>query len=119
VPPSLEITALNILNASFIAPTLIGGNTQVGANENMLKGIARLLVVPELEFTGASTVFFGTTALTTGGPDPAKTWYLFDTKIPIRSHVFQQRESPVFVPRVAMTDPIVFDQHKFLSVSHA
>jgi phage major head subunit gpT-like protein len=119
VPPSLEITALNILNASFIAPQTIGGNTQVGANENMLKGVARLLVVPELESTAASSVFAGTTALTTGGPDPAKTWYLFDTSKPIRSHFFQQRDAPVFVPRTNLADPAVFDEHKFLFGSYA
>jgi phage major head subunit gpT-like protein len=112
VPPSLEITALNILNAAFIAPQLIGGNTQVGANENVLKGVSRLLVVPELETTIAG--IDGTPGLGSGDPDPAKTWFIFDTRKPIKSHMFQQRQAPVFVPRVDPTDPVVFNEHQFV-----
>jgi len=112
VPPSLEITALNILNAAFIAPQTIGGNTQVGANENVLKGVSRLLVVPELESLAPG--IDGTPAPGSGDPDPAKSWYVFDTRKPIKSHMFQQRQAPVFVPRVDPTDPVVFNEHQFV-----
>jgi phage major head subunit gpT-like protein len=95
VPPQLKLTAMNLLNGTFIAPQLVGGNTQVGANANVLQGWAELLVVPELAV------------------DPT-TWYLFDTSKAIKPMFFQQRQAPILVPRVDPTDPEVFDKHQFV-----
>lgn len=101
VPPALEVAARLILNSTFIATNPLGGNTIVGSNENPLRGMADLLVVPEL----------ASTALNSDGDD---TWYLFDTSKPIKPLLFQQRQAPLFVPRVDPADPKVFDEHVFV-----
>jgi phage major head subunit gpT-like protein len=95
VPPQLKLTAMNLLNATFIAPQNVGGNTQVGANQNVLQGWADLLVVPEFA-------------------DDPTTWYLLDTTKAIKPFLFQQRQAPVLIPRVDPTDPKVFDEHMFV-----
>jgi phage major head subunit gpT-like protein len=95
VPPSLEETALNILNADFIAPTLVGGNTQVGSNQNILKGSAKLLVIDELE------------------NDPTA-WYLLDDTGLIKPFVVQIRQASNFVYLNNPTDPNVFWAKQFI-----
>lgn len=112
--PSLEITLLNILNAAFIAPQTIGGNTQVGASDNVLKGVAKPLIVPELESLIPDIFGEDVDGLASGDPDPAKTWFIFDTRKPIKPLVFQERQAPVFIPRVDPTDPEVFDRRQFV-----
>lgn len=110
--PSLEIAILNVLNATFIAPQLIGGNTQVGANDNVLRGIAKPVIWEQLESTAAG--IDGTEGLGSGDPDPAKTWYLADCGKAIKPFIFQQFQAPVFIPRQNPQDPSVFDRAKFV-----
>ncbi len=42
------------------------------------------------------------------------TWYMLDTNRGFRPFIHQTREATRMVPRVAETDPAVFDQHTFL-----
>jgi len=95
VPPQLEYTARNLLHGDFIAPQTVGGNTQVGANTNVLKGSAELLVIPELA-------------------GDAKSWYLLCTKRAVKPFIWQMRKAPVLTPRVSPTDPNVFDLHQYV-----
>lgn len=94
IPPELEYAAENILKAAFSAPQTVNGATQVGANENVLKGKCEILVVPELT--------------------NAKAWYLLCTKRPIMPFVFQQRYAPDMVPLVNATDPNVVNQDEYV-----
>lgn len=96
IPPQLELTARNILNAAFIAPANVGGNTQVGANDNVLKGYMDLLVIDELGVTDATS------------------WYVIDPTKPMKPFIWQLRKAPVLTPRVAPNDPSVFDLDQFL-----
>jgi phage major head subunit gpT-like protein len=90
VPPQLEQTARQLLNASVVIDG--GGNAGVS---NVWQNSADLLVVPE--FANQPTV-----------------WYLFDTTRAIKPFVWQERKSPEFVSRQSATDPSVFDTKKFL-----
>lgn len=96
VPPSLEYTARTLMNATFIAPQTVGGITQVGPNENVLKGMCDVLVIPELEAISSTS------------------WYLLCTKKPIKPFIFQQRTAPLFVYKGAPTDDDVFYKHRFV-----
>ena len=98
VPPQLEAAGKMILTADFYAPqtaAAVGLGTMVGSSQNILKGSAELLVVPEL------------------AADPT-TWYLLDTSRAIKPFVFQQRQAVNFVIRTQEQDPIVFDEHRYL-----
>jgi phage major head subunit gpT-like protein len=97
VPPSLEEAALNILNSDFIAPSLFGGQTQVGANDNknILKGSASLLVIDELENEPTS-------------------WYLLDNTDMIKPFVVQIRQAANFVYLNNPTDANVFWKKEFI-----
>ncbi len=95
VPPQLQYIARNILNASFIAPQTVGGNTQVGANDNVLKGAVDLLVVPELA-------------------SDAKSWFLLSTKRAVKPFIWQLRKAPQLIPLTSPTDPNSFALHQFL-----
>lgn len=90
VPPQLEEAARQILNADMI-PNAAGTAPQT----NTLKGSAELLVIPELAVA-------------------ATTWYLLDTRMPIKPFGWQLREAPQMVARVSPTDPAVFDRHVFV-----
>lgn len=89
VPPQLKRTALEILNASLVANA--AGTAGV---ENVLKGWADVLVIPEL--ANAPT-----------------RWYLLDVSKPIRPLLYQNRRADQFVSRDNPQDPKVFDQKKF------
>jgi phage major head subunit gpT-like protein len=96
VPPQLQYEAKTILHADYFASPTIGGMTgQVGAAQNVLKGSAELLIVPELA-------------------NQATTWYLFDTTKPIKPLIFQQRQAPQFVYRNQPTDDNVFWNKEFI-----
>lgn len=87
VPPALEVAARQILNTTWFTPAnSVGQVGTSGPSENVLYGMAKLLVVPEL-----AGVFSGDTA-----------WFLLDTSKPIKPFVFQLRKAPQFVMR---TDP--------------
>jgi phage major head subunit gpT-like protein len=95
VPPQLEVTARLIVEVGSVAPGTLGGNTQVGANDNPLKGTAQVLVIPELSV------------------DPA-IWYLVDSSKGFKPFIFAQRQVPSFI---SITDPAsenVSKRKKFL-----
>lgn len=84
VPPQLEGVAREILNNQFI-PNSAGTAT----TENVWRGAAKLLVIPELMAD-------------------ATTWYLFDTRNVIKPFMFQLRQAPNFVFRNKPTDDSMF-----------
>jgi phage major head subunit gpT-like protein len=89
IPPQLKKTALEILNATLVANA--GGTAGV---ENVLKGWADVLVIPEL--ANAPT-----------------RWYLADVSKPMKPIVYQNRRADQFVSRDNAQDPKVFDQKKY------
>lgn len=89
VPPQLKKAALEIMNATLVANT--AGTAGV---ENVLKGWADVLVIPEL------------------ANDPTR-WYLADVSKPMKPFVYQNRRPDQFVSRDNPQDPKVFDQKKF------
>jgi len=95
VSPALEEAARNILNADFIAPALFGGQTQVGANTNTLKGSAEVLVVEEFN------------------QDPTA-WYLLDTRLPVKPFLLQMRQPVRMIPKISPTDDNVFWLKEFI-----
>lgn len=95
VSPANEGIGKQIIEASFVAPQTVNGVTQVGSNENIYKGSAKLIVIPELQ------------------SDPGG-WYLADLSRPIRPFVFQQRKAPVFVYQTDPSSPEVFRTNKFV-----
>lgn len=84
VPPALESTARQLMNAEIIAPAAaFGQNAAGGPQSNVLKGAADVLVIPELA-------------------DAPTAWYLLDVTKPIKPFVFQNRKAPT---TLALTDP--------------
>lgn len=98
VAPQLKKAALQIMQSSTYAVpvTNIAGSENIGsaAIDNVLKGWAEVVVLPEL------------------ANDPT-TWYLADTTKPIKPLINQVRRAPSFVSRVNPDDPKVFDSKKF------
>ena len=84
-----------ILHADFIAPQNFAGAPQVGTNQNILKGTADLLVIPELA----------------GRP---KDWYLLDTSRAVKPFIFQLRQAPQFVQFNDPKAESVFRRRKFV-----
>lgn len=100
VPPVSEATARQLLNTTFIAPTVaLGQNAANVIQENPLKGTADLLVVPDM--AGLSPI-----AGFSGVP-----WMLLDVTKPIKPFLFQLREAPKFVFNVRPDSPSVFSRH--------
>lgn len=105
-PSQIDIVARVILQASFFSPASLGGlpsgglTGQVGNHENMLKGTADWLMVPEL----------GTTSATNAN----QIWYLMDTTRPIKPFIHQNRQGVNWVQRIREDDPAVFDLHRYL-----
>jgi phage major head subunit gpT-like protein len=95
VPPQLEVTARLICEASSVSPQTIGAITQAGANDNVLKGTAKVLVIPELA-------------------NEATTWYLLDCSKAIKPFVFQQRQAPQTIQLRSPSDYNVFNRKKFI-----
>lgn len=93
VPPQLKKVALEIMNGTTIAQ-VFGSNTAAAAPDNVLKGWADVLVIPEL------------------ANDPTR-WYLADVSKAIKPLIVQNRRPDQFVSRDNMQDPKVFDQAKF------
>ena len=84
VPPQLEYTAKTIVNADVI-PNAAGNASQT----NVLRGTARVLVVPE--FANEPTV-----------------WYLMDTRRPMKPFIWQQRRALSITSKTAPTEDAVF-----------
>lgn len=95
-PPSLEQTARHILESPLIAPATFGNETsQVGNVNNLYKGSAQGLMIPDFEAESGN-------------------WYLMDTTKPIKPFLWVLRESFSFAQRVSPTDPVVFDRNEYL-----
>ena len=97
VPPQLEAVGKQILETTSWAPgtfEFTGTQTQVGANENIWRGTAKLLVIEELA-------------------NQPKVWYLIDDTRSIRPFVVQNRMAPEFVYLVNPNDPNVFFQNEY------
>lgn len=91
VPPQLKYVALSLMNSTTYA---IPGGTNTATIDNVLRGWADVLVVPELA-------------------NAATTWYLADTSKAIKPFVFQERDAPEFVVRQNPDDPKVFSDDVF------
>ncbi len=93
VPPLLEATAKQILEADYIAQA-VGGNV-AQMQTNVLKGSARIVVNPYLTSDTA--------------------WYLFCTKRAIKPLIWQLRDAPQFVYKNNPTDDNAFyrDEYDF------
>lgn len=74
VPPTLKFTALRIVKAVNAGYLMNASST--AADDNILRGTAEVLVIPELE------------------TDSSSTWYLADTSKPVKPFIFQQRRMP-------------------------
>lgn len=94
VPPQLEVIGRLITEGDSVAPTTFGANTMVGANTNVLKGTAKILVIPELA-------------------NQATTWYLMDTTKGFKPFVFQERQAPQIITLRDATNENVFKRKKF------
>ena len=115
VPPALQYQAMNILNAAFIAPQTIGTVTQVGTNENVLKGMLNLIVLPELA-AGMSFPTFdqatGEKIVSAGGSDTK--WYVAALGHAVKPVTWQMRQAPIVVNRTDPRDPAVFDRASYV-----
>ncbi len=92
VPPSLEETAMQILNSDYLPKLADGasvGNGDVGMAQNVWKGSADVVVIDELEAESTA-------------------WYLIDNTKGIMPILFQLREAPVFTALTNPTDHNVF-----------
>lgn len=98
VPPALERTAREIVQAGVIPMTAGGGTTVAGSN--VLVGTARVLVVPELSSAA-------------GGSDT--TWYMADLSSSFdRPFIFQTRDPLEVVAKFAASDDAVFERNELL-----
>lgn len=96
IPPLLEVAARQILQSTFIAPAVaVGQNAASTVQSNVLTGMADILVHPYL--SGQDT-----------------TWYLMDTRFPIRPFIWQLREPIHFDYKNSPTDDNVFKRREFL-----
>lgn len=96
VPPALELTARQILEADSLVFT--AGD---GATTNVYKGRATVMVEPRLA------------AGFTGGSDSA--WYLVDATSPEdRAVIFQEREAVEIVSLFNPSDPNVFERDEYV-----
>lgn len=98
VPPQLEGTAKMILEADYVPSTTgTGSSTAPGQApmNNIYKGSAKVMVIPELA-------------------DKSTNWWLFDTTKVVKPLLWQLRTSPTIVQRFSPSDPAVFDLHQFL-----
>lgn len=101
VPPQQEVIARLICEGDSVGPLVYGNasnagvTNMAGANTNVLKGTAKVLVIPELSV------------------DP-NIWYLMDTSRGVKPFIFQQRQAPNIL---ALTDPKsenVFKRKKYV-----
>lgn len=95
VPPQLEATAKIICETSTLAVSTQGGLTVVGGQDNVYKGTAKVVVIPELS-------------------NQPTAWYLADCSRPIKPLIWQLRQAPEFTFRNQLTDEHVFNSDEFL-----
>ena len=105
-PTQIDATARQILQTLMFSPAThgtpsYGGATNlVGVSENVLRGTADWLMIPE----------FGVTTQANAN----SWWYLGDTSKPIKPFIKQVRQAANFVYRIVETDPVVFDAHTYI-----
>jgi phage major head subunit gpT-like protein len=95
VPPQLEVIAKLICEGDFVAPQTLNSITQVGPNQNVLKGTAKVLVIPELANQPAA-------------------WYLMDVSKAIKPFIFQQRQAPQTITLRDNANENVFKRKKYV-----
>ncbi len=78
VPPQLEVQARLICEAEYTGITTQGGLTVNGSTTNVLRGTAKVVVIPQLS-------------------NEPTAWYLLDNTRSIKPFIFQQRMAPEFV----------------------
>jgi phage major head subunit gpT-like protein len=93
VPTGLEDKARRIVESVNLATATQEGQTAVGAQDNIYKGTAKVLVIDEL----------------TDQDD----WYLFDCSRVVKPFVKQIRKAPVFTPYFNPADPNLFLQKAY------
>lgn len=99
-PSMLEMEIDVLLKSAFFSPPSFGTFTgQVGAVDNPGRRFG--LEPLKNELLGAGT---------THGRD----WYLLDTTKAIKPFLHQEREPTVMVPRMSPSDPVVFDENRYL-----
>jgi phage major head subunit gpT-like protein len=92
VPPALEYQALTIMqSATYAVPNTTGASATV---DNVLRGMSKVLVVPELEV--APTV-----------------WYLADVTRAVKPFVHQLRDPAELIAMIDPSNPKVFDLDVF------
>jgi phage major head subunit gpT-like protein len=97
VPPQLRLESELVVKSTFFAPPAWGTiASQVGAADNPL---ARFGLEPEVWELLAGD---------------SSTWYVQDTTKAFRPMLWILRYAPVAAYRIAETDPVVFDSHKYL-----
>ncbi len=94
VPPALRSIAQQILFNDYVAPQTYGGVTQVGSSNNVWKGSAQLLVVPELS-------------------NEPTTWYLMDTSKVVKPFVWVMRKAAEFTYLNNPNDQNVYQRNEF------
>jgi phage major head subunit gpT-like protein len=97
-PPQLEGAAKMILTADYFSPQTYantGLGTNVGQQQNIMKGSATGLMIPEL------------------AANPT-TWMLLCTNRAIKPFIFQERQAVNFVYRISEQDPEVFNNHRYV-----
>jgi len=99
VPPALDVTARQIVQAAYTAPAVgVAQNAAAAQQTNVLQGMCQVVTIPKL-----------------AGQDT--TWYLGDTMTIgaiVKGIIFQQRQAPVFVQKTSPNDDNVFKTKKFM-----
>lgn len=91
VSPALKFTAERIVKAMTAGYLMNASST--ATDDNMLRGTAEVLVIPELASTTTTT------------------WYLADTSKPVKPFIFQERRAPSRITTLARAeDPNVFNE---------
>lgn len=90
VPPQLKLTALEIMQST----TYGQGSAATNAIDNVMKGWANVVVLPEL------------------AGDPTR-WYVADLSKSLKPFGFQKRSAPTLTARDQLTDPKVFEEKVF------
>ena len=93
--PANIIKASQVLNSTFFAPQTFGGTTNVGAQDNILKGLCDIVVMPEL------------------ATDSANPWFLVDSNMPIKPIVIGERMAPELLMITDPTHPYVLERNAY------
>lgn len=100
VPPALEMTAKQIVEAEWMSPTALYGEATSGApSMNILRGSAKVLMNPYLSSDSR--------------------WYLLNVSSSIKPFVLQTRKAPQFVALDRPDDANVFAKKQFIYGSDA